>query len=300
MKKVTIITGPQASGKTTLAKQMTEGRKAVFITPDKGGNHFLFHEVKEDTEVIVMEEAYSASQVRAISGSNKIMIDRQCRNPIEIDTPDLIFTSNILTKKDFEPIPAFDITIIELTPRETSLQTALQSGIIRTLTGKKFNLFEPTPDMIDIRDIATGLANKGHFSGFSPKYFSIAEHCIMVCDEFAFWNNEKSDSMKLLALLHDASEAYIGDMVKPLKIHMPDFVAVENRIMEVIAERFDLYLPDMPKIKPTDLLVQEWEYNAFFRGGAGLGVLETQISYLVPEFAKAVFLDRFSEYYHGQ
>lgn len=175
---------------------------------------------------------------------------------------------------------------------------ALQSGIIRTITGKRFNLFEPTPDMIDIQDIATGLANKGHFSGFSPKYFSIAEHSIMVCDEYSLWHDSAPDSYKLLALLHDASEAYIGDMVKPLKIHMPEFVAVENRIMEVIAERFGLELSRKHLIKPTDLLVQDIEYNAFFHGGQ-IAMNQT-VSYLDPERAKAVFLDRFTEYYHGK
>lgn len=169
-------------------------------------------------------------------------------------------------------------------------------GTIRTITGKKFNLFEPTPDMIDIQDIATGLANKGHFSGFSPKYFSIAEHCIMVCDEFALWNDSQPDSMKLLALLHDAPEAYIGDMVKPLKIHMPDYIAVENRIMKVIAERFNLDLSLMHLIKPTDLLIQNIEYNAFFHGGQ-IAMNQT-VSYLDPDTAKAVFIDRFNEYYH--
>lgn len=173
-------------------------------------------------------------------------------------------------------------------------------GTFRTLTGKKFNLFEPTPDMIDIRDIASGLANKGHFSGLTPHYFSIAEHSIMVCDEFSFWNNEQPDSVKLLALLHDASEAYIGDMIKPLKVHMPEFVKIENRIMQAIAERFGLDLAKMPVVKPSDLLVQEWEYNAFYRGGAELGLIGKRINYLDPDRARIVFLDRFAEYYHGK
>lgn len=179
----------------------------------------------------------------------------------------------------------------------TSPIAAVESGMIRTITGKKFNLFEPTPDMIAIDDIAYGLANKGHFSGFSPRYFSIAEHCIMVCDEFSLWHDAAPDSLKLLALLHDAAEAYIGDMVKPLKVRMPDFVAVENRIMQAICERFGMDLSLMPQIKPADVLIQDIEYNAFFHGSQ---VEFSRISYLDPEQARIVFIDRFNEYYHGK
>lgn len=181
---------------------------------------------------------------------------------------------------------------------ETTLHTSVHTGIIRTLTGKHFNLFEPTPDMIDIRDIAHGLANKGHFSGFTPHYFSIAEHSIMVCDEFSIWNNEQPDDVKLLALLHDAAEAYIGDMVKPLKVRMPGFVTVENRIMEVIAERFGLDISKIAMVKPADIYIQSIEYETFFHGGLGPSI--QRVNYLDPYRARIVFLERFAEYYHGQ
>lgn len=178
---------------------------------------------------------------------------------------------------------------------ESTFHTSIHTGIIRTITGKNFNLFEPEPDMIDIIDIAHGLANKGHFSGFTPRYFSIAEHSIMVCDEYSFWNNEQPDSVKLLALLHDAAEAYIGDMVKPLKIHMPGFVEVENRIMEAICKKFGMDIAKMPLIKASDLLIQDIEYQAFFMGGL---IPQSQVSYLDPERARIVFIDRFNELYH--
>ena len=152
---------------------------------------------------------------------------------------------------------------------EPTLQTSIHTGIIRTLAGKKFNLFEPTPDMIDIRDISHGLANKGHFSGFTPHYFSIAEHSIMVCDEFSIWNNEQPDDVKLLALLHDAAEAYIGDMVKPLKVRMNDFILVENRIQQAICERFNMDFTKIEMVKPADIYIQSIEYHTFYHGGLG-------------------------------
>jgi hypothetical protein len=172
------------------------------------------------------------------------------------------------------------------------LDTSIESGIILTLTGKHFNLFEPTPQMIDIRDIAAGLSNKGHFSGLTPSFFSIAQHSIMVCDEFSFLGPHNDDpGLKLLALLHDAAEAYTGDMIKPLKVRLPRFVEVEENIMQAICARFGLDYSSLHLIKPSDLFIQEVEYNAFYRGG--------RMRYMIPVQSKKVFLDRFNEYYHG-
>lgn len=169
------------------------------------------------------------------------------------------------------------------------LTQSIETGIIQTLSGIQFNLFDPTPAMIDIEDIASGLSNKGHFSGLTASFFSIAQHSVMVCDEFAFWDFFIDPKLKLLALLHDAAEAYIGDMITPLKVRMPEFSIVEEKIMNAICARFGLDYSSLHLIKSTDLYIQEVEYNAFYRGG--------RIRYMNPEQAKKVFLDRFKEYY---
>jgi uncharacterized protein len=170
------------------------------------------------------------------------------------------------------------------------LKTSIESGIILTLTGKYFNLFEPSPEMVDIRDIAAGLSNKGHFSGLTPSFFSIAQHSVMVCDEFSFLGPHSDPALKLLALLHDAAEAYIGDMIKPLKVRLPVFSEVEDNIMQAICARYGLDYSSLHLIKSADLFIQEVEYNAFYR--------ESRITYMNPEQAREVFLDRFIEYYH--
>ncbi len=169
------------------------------------------------------------------------------------------------------------------------LDPSIETGIIRTLSGKHFNLFEPTPEMIDIQDIASGLANKGHFSGLTPSFFSIAQHSVMVCDEFAFWDFSIDPRLKLLALLHDAAEAYIGDMIKPLKVRIPQFSEVEDQIMKAICQRFGIDHSSLHLIKSTDLFIQEVEYNAFYLGG--------RITCMNPEKARAEFLNRFKVYY---
>jgi len=170
------------------------------------------------------------------------------------------------------------------------LEPSIETGIILTLSGKHFNLFNPTPEMIDIHDIASGLSNKGHFSGLTPSFFSIAQHSTMVCDEFSFWDPLVDPGLKLLALLHDAAEAYVGDMIKPLKVRMPQFSVIEDQIMQAICARYSLDDSSLHLIKPTDLFIQEVEYNAFYRGG--------RITYMNPQQANHEFLERFKEYYH--
>lgn len=172
------------------------------------------------------------------------------------------------------------------------LDLSIETGIIQTISGKQFNLFAPTPDMIDIRDVAAGLANKGHFSGLTPTFFSIAQHCVMVCDEFSFWDFSIDPKLKLLALLHDAAEAYIGDMIKPLKVRIPQFVEIEENIMKAICAKYSLDFSSLHLIKSTDLFIQEVEYNAFYNQG--------RITYMNPQQAKLEFLDRFKVYYDEQ
>lgn len=174
---------------------------------------------------------------------------------------------------------------------EPAISPSKLDGCINTLSGKKFDFIRPSAEMIDIQDIASGLAYKGHFAGQTSYMFSIAQHSIMVCDEFCLQEPDASDEMKLMALLHDASEAYTGDMPKPLKVFMDNFVSLENTIMHAIGRRFNLPIHLMHLIKPIDLKVQNIEYDAFFRGGT--------INYLDPETARKVFLDRFNEYYHS-
>lgn len=174
---------------------------------------------------------------------------------------------------------------------EKAISITNLDGTMITASGRKLDLLNPTSEMINIRDIASGLANNSHFAGQTPKFFSIAQHCVMVCDEYAIQNPSAPDKMKLLALLHDAAEAYIGDMIKPIKVFLPQFVELEYKLMTAIGERFRLPIDMLQSIKPYDLWAQNVEFNAFYRGG--------KIDYLDPQQARRIFLDRFIRYYPG-
>jgi len=107
---------------------------------------------------------------------------------------------------------------------------------IQTYTGKRFWPFDPRPEEIDILDIAYALSNLCRFGGHCEPFYSVAEHCdrasYLVPPELALW-----------ALLHDAPEAYLGDVVRPIK-HRPSLLRIygpmERALMFQVAQRFGL------------------------------------------------------------
>jgi hypothetical protein len=104
---------------------------------------------------------------------------------------------------------------------------------ILTHTGQRFDLHEPDADLIDPRDISHALANICRFNGHTREFYSVAQHCCMVADLVA-------DEYKLAGLLHDAPQAYIGDMVRPLKQWLLQYLDVQDWLWERICTRFDL------------------------------------------------------------
>lgn len=166
------------------------------------------------------------------------------------------------------------------------MKNNIKNGIINTYNGLLIDLLNPTVDMINIDDIARGLAYKGHFGGMTPFYFSIAQHSTLV-HELMLCKFMHNKQMLLLGLLHDASEAYIGDMVKPLKVHLNEFCEIEDRLMKVICEKFDVDYEMLSLVKPYDKEAQELEFQTFFEGAAHV-ISQT------PDYSKRIFLRTFA------
>ena len=86
---------------------------------------------------------------------------------------------------------------------------------------------QPRIDKVAIEDIAHGLAFQCRFNGQTCDFYSVAQHSLIVADLVP-------ESHRLAALLHDAAEAYLGDMVKPLKVLMPEFSGIEDKVTALI------------------------------------------------------------------
>ena len=113
----------------------------------------------------------------------------------------------------------------------------------RMLSGRRLDLLDPTPVDIEIEDIAHGLAFVARWNGQTNGDFaySVAEHSLLVEDLFGRLNPGVSAKWRLAALLHDAPEYVIGDMISPVKASVgPGYEALDERLTAAIHIRFGL------------------------------------------------------------
>lgn len=111
---------------------------------------------------------------------------------------------------------------------------------MQTVSGRKFWPLDPRPEEIHLEDIAHALSMMCRFNGHCTKFYSVAEHSVYVS---RLVPNKRIDM--LWGLLHDASEAYIADIVRPAKQYIQGYREAEDNIMNAVADRF--FLPrEMP------------------------------------------------------
>jgi 5'-deoxynucleotidase YfbR-like HD superfamily hydrolase len=96
--------------------------------------------------------------------------------------------------------------------------------VIETYTGGRFRPFDPRPADVQLLDIAAGLAHTCRFGGHCREFYSVAQHSLHVSREF------DAPRLQLLALLHDAGEAYLGDIPRPVKAELERMADVEATI----------------------------------------------------------------------
>lgn len=127
---------------------------------------------------------------------------------------------------------------------------------IQTYTGRAIFPARPTADDICIEDIANALARQCRYGGHCLSFYSVAEHCVHVSDA-------ASPENKLTALMHDASEAYLLDIPRPIKPLLNGYYEIEARLMEVIAKKYDFRwpMPDEVKLIDAAIITDERQQN---------------------------------------
>lgn len=104
--------------------------------------------------------------------------------------------------------------------------------------GKAFWPLDPIADEIEFTTIAAALSKICRYGGHTTEFYSVAEHCVRVSDWLMAQYGDPELALK--GLIHDGAEAYIGDMVRPLKYSIPMFKEVEDRILALIHRKLDL------------------------------------------------------------
>jgi hypothetical protein len=166
------------------------------------------------------------------------------------------------------------MTVTSINPQDPAL-----AGCMATYTGKIVNLWDIKQDSIELEDIAHGLAFNCRWNGHTKAWYSIAEHCIRVHDR-------ATSDLQLLALFHDAEEAYWGDMIRPLKMLIktgyPELLEKMKQTRRAIFQKFGIQDGDGYKTLDNEEL--KWDFQNL--------ILDLKHKPMSPELAKAEWLAR--------
>lgn len=186
----------------------------------------------------------------------------------------------------------------------------------RMLSGRRLDLVNPSPMDIEIEDIAHGLSRVARWNGQTTgdHAFSVAEHSVIVEKIASHLDPTVSRDWQLAALLHDASEYVVGDMISPFKnVLGVNYRAFEDKLMEAIHIRFGLpavITPQLKKfIKRADRMsawleatqiagFSETESNEFF-GEPPMAIRNWKVKPMAPNDAKRLYIERFEELMAG-
>ena len=172
---------------------------------------------------------------------------------------------------------------------------------LQTVSGRWVNPFDPDPEQLDAGDIARALANLSRFGGHTRAFYSVAQHSVIVSQLVEERGGDAEDAFA--ALMHDATEAYLGDMPHPIKHRSPlgaAFKAAEDQLEAAIRDRFAIRA-DVPEIKRVDRALLATERRAFSTEDwhwpelDGVEPLELELEGWPPDEAAGAFARRFDE-----
>lgn len=161
-------------------------------------------------------------------------------------------------------------------------------------SGVAFWPLDPRPGEVLIEDIAHSLSLLCRFGGHCTRFYSVAEHSVHV-------SRLLPPEHRLWGLLHDATEAYVVDMPRPLKRMLPGYGEIEDIVQRAIAARFGLPVEIPAEVKQADrrmLLAEAWQIMSvppvrWAEALAGIQPAAVQVECLPPEAAARVFMAEF-------
>lgn len=167
-----------------------------------------------------------------------------------------------------------------------AVQTNAGHGHMLTYTGKFFNILDPDPNEIDPRDLAHHLSMICRYNGAVSHPYSVAQHSVLVAKQFPEGSYERR-----WAILHDAPEAYIGDLIAPLKYsgHFEYYFEAEKRLMDAICLRFELDNVMPEEVDFVDKKLRGAEMRDLKDYDSGEETYDFEITPWLHSYAKAMF-----------
>lgn len=161
-------------------------------------------------------------------------------------------------------------------------------------SGRYVSLINPDPATIEIEDIAHALSNLCRYTGHVRDFYSVAQHSVGVSKIVP-----RQDM--LAGLMHDATEAFVGDVARPLKDMLPEYKTIERGIWKAIAKRFDMS-PELPEsVHHADLVMLATERRDLMPPNGDWDILKnvdplsTFIVCVDPPSARSWFLKRWAQ-----
>jgi hypothetical protein len=171
---------------------------------------------------------------------------------------------------------------------------------IATFTGGYFDFVDLESNVFSIEDIAQGLSNVCRFGGQCPRFYSVAQHSALVYRLLRDVLDVDSPTIFMQGLLHDGTEAFLGDMVTPLKRMLPAYGDLERRLQHIIMAKFGLP-PDLhPLVRKADLMALSIEKRELLRNRddwvvlEGVETVEWSLIPAPPTVARAMFIAEYN------
>jgi hypothetical protein len=167
-----------------------------------------------------------------------------------------------------------------------------------THSGKKYYPLNPKAADINIQDVAHALSHQCRFGGHSSKFYSVSQHSVIVSKVVEEMTNGDV-TMAMCGLLHDAGEAYLVDVPRPVKIELEGYTEMEENLLKVIAKKFNLpeIFNDVVKYADDKVLATEaeWIMSVNSKEWNLPDPCDFEIKPVGPVAAKTLFLKRYEE-----
>jgi len=175
----------------------------------------------------------------------------------------------------------------------------------QTVSGRKMFFLDPKSEDVCIGDIAHALSLQCRFGGHVPKFYCVSQHCCYVVDILDSICCDKET--QFIGLMHDAAEAYLVDVPRPVKLRLPEYSRMESVLLRVIFRHFGIDVKDDQwkavkyadevclRTEARDLMgdPEDWHWDPRVKA------MTQKIEPISPEEAEAKFLEKFHELYFG-